>query len=477
VVELLWVIVVAFLCGGLVSCDSRVEERKNVVLVSIDALDRDSLELFRANEAEFPNFSRLMRSGLTFANAYSSASWTLPAHASLFSGLYPDRHGAIHPKQVMDRHAVTIAMLLEAAGYRTAAFTDGVFLDRRFGLGAGFERYDDRVEGSSKTQRGGRRIPRKGRPNPRPLLGRTLFDRGISFLSTRQDSPQQLLEPEDSPFFLFLHSYAVHDYFFLHPWATSLLPGLELKDTKHYLDCLRGVEPCSPADWEALEALYRAELPNLDEGLGKLLAVFDEKGLWDSTLLVFLSDHGEGFDFQNGRIHHGGRLHEDQIRIPVIVAGGGIEPGTVEQPISLVDIMPTLMEFLGLQAPEKLDGISFAPALRGRSTQGPRVLYAMEHYFWWEEGKRIGAEEVRKQELFVAVIKDADYYIRGQLGEELYDMEDDPKQRRSRTDLGAADLEELRGLSASRSVRRPERTAREQDEALEAQLRTLGYVE
>jgi arylsulfatase A-like enzyme len=250
----------------------------------------------------------------------------------------------------------------------------------------------------------------------------------------------------------------------------------EPREATDDLRCLLGMRPCSEADWAVFRALYRAEVENLDLGMARLLAALDRTGRGDDTLLIFLSDHGEGFDLERNRLHHGGRLHEDQIRIPLLIHGPDIAPGNIETPISLVDVMPTLLDLLGLPSPEGLDGRTFAPVIRRGAMLAEVPLYAMEHYHLWDREGRKNAPAVQTAPLSVAVILGSDWYIAGPFEEELYDMSADPKQERDLSADGSR-VDRLRGLSASRPRVRIQRAPSEHDPELIERLRELGYVE
>jgi arylsulfatase A-like enzyme len=397
-----------------------------------------------------------------FETALSPAAWTLPAHASLLTGLYPDRHGATDPRRRIAQDVPTLAQELRQAGLETVAFTDGGYVDRRFGFAAGFDRYDDWVR--DPGSRPALDLPRNGAHDPQ--LGSALFDRAIAYLEQRH--------PDGPPFFLFLQTYAVHDYFRVEPEAVRALAGEQFGGGKYYLKCLVGRRDCSMNDRRQLRALYAAEVANLDLGLGHLLSTLDRCGLTDSTLVIFVSDHGEGFDFARGRIHHGGRLHQDLIRVPLLIAGPGATPARVREPVSLVDVMPTVLDLLGRPSTAGLDGESLAPVLRRERPPRTRPLYAMEYYMWWEGGRRLSSEEVRQQAISVAAIARGRWYIQAASGDEIYDLEADAGQRRSLIDVDHAGA--LRDLvSARREYHLPAGT-RGPDRPLDARLRALGYV-
>jgi len=457
------------LAALVLGCSQPLEtEDVNIVLISIDTLNRSSLAAFDSTAAKLPNLDRFAQTSSRFLNAYSTASWTLPAHASLLTGLYPDRHGATHRKLRISQGIDTLADSLAAAGFETVAFTDGGFVSPSFGFAKGFESYDGWSREASRASQ--LALPRDGKPPRNP--GRALFDRAIAFISQHRAS--------DPPFFLFLQTYAVHNYFQRHPWAVQASGGLldrsALREPADYLKCMRGRRHCSD-EWRVLSQLYQGELANLDAGFGQLLQALDDASLADSTLVIFVSDHGEGFDSAHQRIHHGGRLHEDLIRIPLMLRGPTIPARDVLDEISLVDLMPTVLDLLGVAIPPDLDGVSMVASMRGESSPGDRPRYAMEFSQWWDDRGLQTAEQIRTSPLQLAVVRSDLWYIRdSDSREEVYDMREDPKQLEILA--GNAPLVAvLRSLANTRSDRSPPPQKRIADDAIEDQLNALGYLD
>lgn len=453
------VLALGLIMTAAVSCGRKKPE--NVVIISVDALRSDALRDFNPEAPALPVLDELARKSRIFTRAYTSASWTLPAHGSLFTGLYPDRHGAALPTQKLSPAIPNLAARLKASGLTAAAFTDGGYISASYGFASGFDRYDS----WTGPDWDGSTVPREGAFSKLP--GTNLFDRGVAFIKGRKSGGRG--------FFLFLHTYIVHDYFKVHSWAVEKLPPYQDKGTRTYLECILGRAVCSDDDWDRLEALYLADLARLDRGIGLVIEALKEKGLLESTLVVVLSDHGEGFEPERGRIHHGGRLHEDLTRIPLLVSGPGVIPGRSDTPVSLVDVMPTILDYTGVEIPEGLDGLSFAGALAGKEENSPRPIYAMEHYHWWDKGRRWDAGRIPDKALSISVIKGDDWYIRDWRGEELYLMSDDPRQSRNlivQSSVG----DELRGLAKSREQYRPTAPTMIRDKELEERLRSLGYI-
>jgi arylsulfatase A-like enzyme len=435
---------------ALLSTRTRPAGPPDVVLVSIDTLSWSSLRALAPGAPGLPQLDRLARRSVVFSNAVTAASWTLPAQASLLTGLYPDRHGATDARRMLWSTLPTLAEALRAAGYHTVALTDAGFVHRRFGFGRGFQRYDEWAEPGAPEVG----LPRDGKPNRKSR--KALLDRAFAFLAT--------VRPADPPVFLFLHTYAVHDYYLT-----------QVGGHTDYRSCLQGRITCTPQEWQRLSRRYAEEAAHLDQAFGRLLATLARTRR--PTLLVVVSDHGEGLDPAAGRIHHGGRLHADVLRIPLLVAGLGLEPRVVTDPVSIVDVAPTLIELLGRTAPPGLDGRSLVSALHGRPL-APRPLLAMEHYYSWGPRGRVTEREVREQARGLAVIDGDRWYIAEPEGEQLYDMRVDPDQKRS---LSPGDfLAPLRALVATRGRLSATGVAgriEDMDPALREQLQSLGYIE
>jgi arylsulfatase A-like enzyme len=439
--------VLALLAGALALLSAgspRPRVTPNVVLVSIDTVGRFALRIFAPGARALPELDGFLRRSVAFDRAYSTAGWTLPAHGSLLTGLYPDRHGATDPREGLSAPVATLATLLGRAGFRSAAFTDGGFVDRRFGFAAGFDRYDDWTRTRDWPSL---RIPRGGKPSAKR---KHAFDRSLAFL--RDPSLA------DAPFFLFVHTYLVHDYYLRLP-------------PRPFRGCVLGREPCAAPEWERLRRAYDDELAHIDGPFGRLVSAVER--LPRPTYLILVSDHGEGFDPAHGRTHHGGRLHEDLLRIPLAVAGPGLTPRLTDEPVSLVDVVPTVLELVGLSPPPGSDGSSFAPALHGRPLPR-RALYAMEHYYSWQDGARREAETVQPSPLAVAVVEGDRWYVHDPGSEALYDMTADPRQLQP---LPGAAAGSLARLAAARLGSNKPHTPAAVDEALRDRLRALGYVE
>lgn len=320
---------------------STAPERPNVLLVTLDTTRADHLGLYGYARPTSPHLDALAREAVVFERAYSTSSWTLPAHASLFTGRFPSSHGARHdpegalvladaidaPPDIRARGLgaaeTTLAEVLSGQGYRTGAVVAGPWLLREFGLGRGFAHYDD----AEIHEPGGRRA------------------RQVSEAATRW------LEATPEPFFLFLNYFDPHaPYAPPAPWLRSFLPP--------------GEEPNLRSARQA-PALYDAEILYMDSELGRLFRELRERGLWERTLIVVTSDHGELLG-ERGEWGHERFLWEPLVRVPLLVKPAGArQPGRRERdPVSVVDVMPLVLRAAGLPVPEAVQGE--APPARRR---------------------------------------------------------------------------------------------------------------
>jgi arylsulfatase A-like enzyme len=423
----------------------------NFVVISVDTLRRDSLRAFDSGAPQLPNLDAFAARSARFTRALAPAAWTLPSHASLLTGVYPNRHGAVHRDATISRAAPTLPGELVRRGYETAAFTDGGFLDVSYGFGRGFQRFDDALSRGVSALPW---LPRGGKPSPPG--DSDLFARAAAFLARRTAG---------KPLFLFAHTYAVHDYY--------QGPG---QDGTRNLDCLVGQARCTAEEWAELGREYRGELQRLDDAVGRLLAATDSALGGRPTYVVLLSDHGEGLDPASGSTHHGGTLSREVVTVPLLVAGPQVDARDVDSPVSLVDIAPTLLALAGVSPNgDGFDGASLAPLLRGgfgaslaKLRLGRRTLRAEEHAYWWRDGRRFTARQVGTRPVTVGLLQSGWWYSRGPGGE--------AAERLAGDAAGEPPLAALR-RAAKPLLRAPTVvTAPHQESAeLRATLKSLGY--
>lgn len=305
----------------------------NVVLISADTLRADHLGCYGYARDTSPAIDRFAVESVRFARFYSASAWTLPGHLAMLTGRYPLREHefAFHAPAPMPESEVTLAQRLKQAGYATAGFTGGGYVDAAFGFGRGFDVYTSASEHFAGNQADAAR-----------------------WLSSRD--PRQ-------PFFLFLHGYDVHA-----PYAAPEdVRGRFGVETP--LQC-RGVElRCDAADYECLHgpdgsaflaSQYDAEIAGVDAALRWLLDELERRDLARNTIVVFTADHGENLmEPPAGVCGHAGDLREPVFRVPLILRVPGQTPKTIDTRASLVDLVPTLLDLVGVEPT--------APAMHGES--------------------------------------------------------------------------------------------------------------
>ena len=334
--------------SGPVALVERGVRRPNLVLISIDTLRRDRCGLYGYPRDTTPHLDALAERALVFDDALSTAPYTLPSHASMLSGQYPSRHGAqntvhaVHPERTP-----LLAERLAAAGWDTRAATGGGYLDADYGLARGFGAYGqvDPVSGAGM------------------LAGRTRQPEAALQLVGAQDWTAALdwmADRRDVPFFLFLQTFAVHDYQPPDAWRARFdeHAHVEVAPLRKLPEQLR--RPYTDDELAALGDRYDAGLAWVDAQVGALLRRLDDLDLTGHTLVVVTSDHGEAFG-ERGLNGHGHSLHAEQLRVPLLLGLPGVPARRLMPRVSLVDLTPTLLDLLGLETGDEVDGRSLRP--------------------------------------------------------------------------------------------------------------------
>lgn len=395
---------------------------ESLLLVTLDTVRADRLGPYGYAAAETPWLDRLAHEGVRFEQASSTVPLTLPSHASLLSGLLPPHHGLRNNGAgVFPEGTSTLATLLSGAGYRTGAFIGAFVLDRRFGLGRGFEVYDDEIP----------RDPAAGVVLEAERPGREVVDRALAWLGQDQ-----------RPFFLWVHLYDAHaPYTPPSPW--------------------RERHPGRP---------YDGEISSVDEQVGRLLEELEKRGLAGRTAVAVVADHGEGLG-EHGELTHGLLLYEPTLRVPFLLRSPDLPAGTVVRtPVSLVDLAPTLAGLLGKSLPapsgRALDGRDLSTALRKGEEPAPADVYAETRYpslFGWSPLSSLRRREVK----YIAAPRP-----------ELYDLERDPGETANLA-AAAGEADRLRGFAGrlaeieAGAVETPRGAV---DAETRARLASLGYA-
>jgi arylsulfatase A-like enzyme len=368
---------------------TRATER-SVVLVSLDTLRARSVGAYGCPRPTTPALDRrLAQPGALMRTAITPFPFTPPAHMTMLTGLEPCAHGVRTEHQTLPPERATLAELLRARGYETAAFTEDAYVVAGNGFDRGFDAYrENRSEESAS-----------------PGFAAETFAAAAEWLRTHGERP----------FFLFVHTYQVHEPYTPPRGYAGLFPDVK-PDDKH----------------DAARANYEREVRYTDDLLAGFLDTLESRGLGEHTVVAVTSDHGEGFGehFWSG---HGFDLHDEALLVPLVIrAPGLIRPGTVvEEQVGLVDLAPTLLALLDLPVPPDMQGQSFASLLTG---SGPPFT----------ERPLAGAAVTAVESLRTRQTK----YMKIPNGELLYDLVADPLERNDRAKQDAPRLEKARAAYA-----------------------------
>ena len=362
------VFAVAFTCAISSSCareDTSESEPPNVVLISVDSLRPDHLGAYGYPKNTSPRIDKLAAGGAIFANAVSSSSWTLPAHAALFTGLSDSVHGCDDSNRRLDNSRLTLAERFRELGYRTVGFFAGPFLHPTFGLAQGFERYIDCSSYADQSKQvaldsGNLDTAEIVDASHRDVTNPRVVAQVKQWLANYQnDDPQ-------APFFMFVHLWDVHfDFVPPPPYDTMFDPGYQGTLSGENFFRNPAVNPrMSRADLDHILALYDGEIAWTDHHIGKILDDLAAGDLMDNTIVALVSDHGEEFFEHEGKGHRF-TLYDEVIRIPMILwYPKKIPAGTrVEASTSITDIFPTLLDLSGLAASSQPMGRSLVPLI------------------------------------------------------------------------------------------------------------------
>ncbi len=355
-----WALLVA-----IASCTPPLDEPPNVLLISIDSLRADRLSCYGYSKTTSPQLDRLAREGVLFETAIADSSWTLPTHVTLFTGAASQVHGVDWEDRRLGDQWTTLAEALSAEGYATAGYWSGPFLHPAFGVGQGFDRY----AGTS----GGQEAPESESPDGRSET--TSFEHHDTVTSpeiTRQ--ALDYLANAKAPFFLFLHYFDVHyDYIPPEPIWRKFDANYEGDFVAEGFIFNEDIHAKMPRrERRHLDALYDGEIYYTDQFVGQVLEGLREHGLEENTLVVLTADHGEEF-FEHGGKGHRLTLYDEVLEVPLMfrMPGRVVTGKQITTQVRHLDVMPTILDFVGAPTPDTVQGRSLRPVLEGEAALAP----------------------------------------------------------------------------------------------------------
>jgi arylsulfatase A-like enzyme/Tfp pilus assembly protein PilF len=397
----------------------------NLLVITLDTTRADRIGAYGYRDVETPTIDRLASEGVLFEQTMAAAPLTLPAHCSIFTSRFPPEHGVrdnggffLSPQQL------TLATYLKGKGFRTGAVVAAYVLDGKWGLSQGFETYVDDFDLSKQARGFG--LGDVQRP------GNEVVDRVLPWLE----------KVKGQRFFAWLHFYDPHT-----PYA-----------------------PPEPFKSRYAEHPYAGEIAFMDSQIARVIGFFERNGLLDRTVVAVIGDHGEGLN-QHSEGTHGFFIYQSTARVPFIIRTPfeRLRGRRVSDPVRSVDLMPTVLDLMGVAPPKGIAGVSLAPLMTGdRKTLDleayAEALYPLHHFGWselraWRAGRYKAIDAPRP---------------------ELYDLERDPHEerniyteRRALADSMIARLRQREADSAGEGVSKP---APEVDPEARARLAALGYV-
>lgn len=372
----------------------------NIVLIVVDTLAANFIGAYhRPRQDNYvspsPNIDRISSQAVTFLNAYSSSSWTKPAVASIFTGLYPSEHGVTSIKADLTANFETLPEMLKRQGYKSAGFVSHDFISPSTGYAQGFDQY---------------KLVNLAQHVHRSVTSDQISDLAINFLNN---------ESKDK-FFLFLHYFDPHFNYFHHAefsrtseYRGKLSSGFEMRQLLKMLGQLQ------PQDIDYLKGLYEEEIAYTDFHIGRVLELLEKRRLDKNTILIITADHGEEF-LEHGSLGHTRSLFQELIHVPLIVAWPSYySTQQVSENVSTLDIAPTILDILGVTPSKKLSGQSLSTLLRG-GKESSRVVYSEVDY---------NTESIKAFKISAIIDGQKAIFDKSKKQYEFFDLASDPQEK------------------------------------------------
>ena len=443
---------------------AQTKQIKNIIIVLVDTLRADKLDVYKAgSRVKTPGLSTFLETSAVMLNARTPENWTKPSVASLLSSLLPWQHNAFTGDAVVPSSVELLPELLRDRGYYTGAFIANGYVSDKFGFKQGWTTYRNYIREGRRT------------------IAQEVAADVVEWLDGR---------PKDKPFFLYMHTIDPHVPYkppksFLDLYDPAPYAGpVDFSKTNELLEKVKiGSLKLNDRDKVRLEALYDGEISYHDVHFAATLRALQERGLAEETAIVVTADHGEEF-WDHGSVGHGHSVYDELLHIPMIMRIPGLTEGKQRMPdnVSLVDVMPTLLDAVGLEKPDHLVGESFYRELQGQGGSAPRatvsgfmqswrtlgigplklIQRAPENMWLYDVRQDPGEKRDVAKERPLAL-----RYARGLLGVTLTESENGKTYGTPEPGKPAPDVKKQREHKEEKTNIDPE---------TEAQLRALGYV-
>jgi arylsulfatase A-like enzyme/Flp pilus assembly protein TadD len=437
---------------GLVSPDIDLTGA-NVLLVTLDTTRADRIGAYDYPEAATPHLDALANEGVLFEDTITPTAFTLPSHSSILTGLYPTYHGVrLNGGSALADVHTTLAERLADSGYRCGAFVGAFVLDGRWGLEQGFEHYDDDFEIA-----GDQSLNLSGVQRP----ANEVVDAALSWLS-REDQ---------RPFFSWVHFYDPHTPYEPPEPYRSRFSRAKASDLNVGKNASADTQAGRLREWlEEQNALYDGEIAFADSQIGRLLEWLDDQGLADDTVVVVVGDHGEALG-SHGETEHGYYVYDYAVRVPFVikVPEGDLRGVRVQQQVRTIDILPTVLDLVGVEGPATVHGESLLPLIADPDRKSPSYAYsesmAPSLQYGWSP---------------LYSLRTSDFKFIEAPRSELYDLNKDPGESinviSSFPDVADTLRSELTRILEESAAGAPEIQQANLDEQTLSMLAALGYV-
>ena len=394
-----------------------IPDKPNVVIFLIDALCPDHLGCYGYERDTSPHIDQFASTGIIFKNCFAQSSWTKPSVASMFTSLYPSSHGSYQIDGDLEEgmrigpNAVTLAEILRSHGYATAAFSDMGHVSKTFGFDAGFDSFYNLYEFAKKINGN---TPIKTTINP-------IYE----YLKNNVNRPN----------FLYIHTVYPHDpYAPPEEYNIFSQPGSSFNG-----DIRQALLDKIPVNRDEVISLYDGEILYSDTLFRQFLEKLEELNIRDNSVIILLADHGEPLNQNNhGFWRHGNALYDEDIKIPLIISFPKKNriKGSVNAIVQSIDIMPTILDYLNIAMPQKIQGKSLMPLLLKKSSS-----LNSEGYVFCELNKY----QDERSAIYAYRTDKFKYIFNKSTGkEELYDIIHDPEEAYNLTSLEPQLASELR---------------------------------
>lgn len=424
----------------------------NIILISLDTLRADHLGIYGYPRNTSPHIDAFSKESVVFEKAVVQSPWTLPSHMSIMTSLYPSFHGVTNKSSRLADEHTTIAEVLKKIGYQTAAFTDGGLVSGEFGFNQGFDVYEDEWIGIA---------------NILPKVEKWLDSNG------------------SKPFFLFIHCYDIHEPYNPPPPYNSIFhdfaySGNLVPSTTILTAARKGQVTVTSEDLRHFIALYDGGIRYTDEKVGEFLSYLQDAELYDQSLIIITSDHGEEFN-EHGSFLHWQLYYNPNLHVPLImhIPGYPKREIRINELVQSIDLLPTIIDLAGQPPHHKAQGRSLLPSIKRKKNLFKRMVQKVFKRSAKHSSLSFAENEINEIHLWTVVTPSAYQLIDNSESRQLFNLETDPLAKTNiindRSDLAAELLLQYNQLYSTTSQHIS--SALDLNEQTRKQLEALGYID